>query len=128
MNPQLATLGRKMIQLKTFEKFGNIELKDFAPKPTTKTSGQVEASHILWASDDDMTKIGIWECSEGSFTADRTTAAEFCHILYGKASVINHDGSGERKLSAGDLLVLPKGWKGEWNIYETVKKLFIIQG
>ena len=117
-----------MIDFKTFEKFANIELNDFTPKPTTKTPGQVEASQILWTSDDNMTKIGIWECSEGNFTADRTAAAEFCHILYGEASVINHDGSGERKLFAGDLLVLPKGWKGEWTIHETVKKLFIIQG
>lgn len=112
MKSYVATLGKKMIDLKTFEKFGNMELKDFAPKPTTKTPGQVEASQILWTSDDDVTKIGIWECSEGSFTADRTTAAEFCHILYGKASVINHDGSGERKLSAGDLLVLLRDGKG----------------
>ena len=116
-----------MIELKTFEQFGNVELADFTPKPTTKTPGQVESSRILWSSQDDTTKIGIWECSEGTFTADRTSAAEFCHILYGKASVINYDGNGQRDLSGGDLLVLPKGWKGEWIIYEKVKKLFIIQ-
>jgi len=116
-----------MIELKTFEQFGNVELADFNPKPTTKTPGQLEASRILWSSEDDETKIGIWECSEGTFTADRTSAAEFCHILYGKASVINYDGNGQRDLSAGDLLVLPKGWKGEWTIHEKVKKLFIIQ-
>ena len=117
-----------MIELKTFEQFGNIKLADFKPKPTTKTPGQVEASRILWSSMDDKTKIGIWECSEGTFTADRTFAAEFCHILYGKASVINHNGNGQhRELFEGDLLVLPKGWKGEWTIHEKVKKLFIIQ-
>jgi uncharacterized cupin superfamily protein len=113
-----------MVDLKTFEKFGNMELVDFAPKPTTKTPGQVEASQILWTSDDDMTKIGIWECSEGNFTADRTSAAEFCHILYGEASVINHDGGGERKLFAGDLLVLPKGWKRRVDYTRDGKKTF----
>jgi uncharacterized cupin superfamily protein len=30
-------------------------------------------------------------------------------------------------MAGGDLLVLPKGWKGEWTIHEKVKKLFIIQ-
>ena len=120
-------LGKQMIELKTFERFGNLELVDFKPKPTTKTPGQIEASRILWSSEDDKTKIGIWECSEGIFTADRTSAAEFCNILYGKASVINYDRNGERELSGGDLLVLPKGWKGEWTIHEKVKKLFIIQ-
>ena len=116
-----------MIELKTFEQFGNVELADFNPKPTTKTPGQVEASQILWISEDNKTKIGIWECTEGTFTADRTSAAEFCHILYGEASVINYNGHGQRDLSVGDLLVLPKGWKGEWTIHEKVKKLFIIQ-
>ena len=76
-----------MIELKTFAQFANIELTDFNPKPTTKTPGQLEASEILWESDDCTTKIGIWECSEGTFTADRTSAAEFCHILSGKASI-----------------------------------------
>ena len=54
-----------MIELKTFAQFANIELTDFNPKPTTKTPGQLEASEILWESDDCTTKIGIWECSEG---------------------------------------------------------------
>ena len=48
-----------MIKLKTFEQFGNVELTDFKPKPTTKTTGQVEASCILWSSEDDKTEIGI---------------------------------------------------------------------
>ena len=46
-----------MIQLKTFEQFGNVELTDFKPKPTTKTPGQVEASYLLWSSEDDKTKL-----------------------------------------------------------------------
>ena len=116
-----------MIALKTFAKFAKIKLTNFNPKPTTKTPGQVEASDILWESDDGKTKIGIWECSEGTFTADRTGAAEFCHILSGKASITNYDGNGQRVIAGGDLLVLPKGWKGEWTIHEKVKKLFIIQ-
>ena len=51
-----------MIALKTFAKFAKIKLTDFNPKPTTKTPGQVEASDILWESDDGKIKIGIWEC------------------------------------------------------------------
>tara|TARA_Y100000589_G_scaffold311004_1_gene329969 strand:- start:466 stop:783 length:318 start_codon:yes stop_codon:yes gene_type:complete len=93
-----------MIELKTFEQFGNVELTDFNPKPTTKTPGQVEAALILWSSEDEKTIIGIWECSEGTFTADRTSSAEFCHILYGKASVTNYHGNGQCELSGGDLL------------------------
>ena len=46
-----------MIALKTFAKFANIKLTDFNPKPTTKTPGQVEASDILWESDDGKTKL-----------------------------------------------------------------------
>ena len=32
---------------------------------------------------------------------------------------------GER-LGEGDVLVLPKGWSGRWDITETVRKLFVL--
>jgi uncharacterized cupin superfamily protein len=31
-----------------------------------------------------------------------------------------------REIKAGDLLILPQGWKGEWIIHEHMRKLFVI--
>ncbi len=115
-----------MIDLKTFENLADVPLGDFAAKPTTLTDGQQEASSILWTSADGRTKIGVWECTPGHFTADRTAAGEYCHIISGRATVQNADGTGAREIGPGDLLVLPQGWTGEWVIHAHMRKLFVI--
>ncbi|TYC56091.1 DUF861 domain-containing protein [Rhodobacterales bacterium] len=115
-----------MINLLTFADLAGQPLGDFADKPTTLTEGQKEASSLLWTSADGHTKIGVWECTPGKFTADRTKAGEYCHILSGRASVTNADGGGTREIGPGDLLVLPQGWTGEWVIHEHMRKLFVI--
>lgn len=115
-----------MTSLQVFAGLSSFPLGAFAPKPTALQDGQREASTLLWTSPDGRTKIGLWECTPGRFTADRTKAGEYCHILSGRASVRNVDGTDERDLAAGDLLVLPQGWVGEWTIHEHVRKLFLI--
>lgn len=115
-----------MIDLKTFGDLASVELSAFADKPTTLTDGQKEASNLLWTSADGRTKIGVWECTPGHFTADRTAGGEYCHIISGRASVSNAGGSGSRNIGPGDLLVLPQGWTGEWIIHEHMRKLFVI--
>ena len=111
---------------KVFKKLAGLALDDFRDKPTSLTDGQKEASSILWASADGHCKIGIWECEPGHFTADRTAAGEYCHIIKGKATVTMVNGDKPREIEAGDLLVLPQGWKGEWIIHEQMRKLFVI--
>lgn len=101
-------------------------LGPFAAKPTALLPGQEEASAVLWRSADGRTVIGVWECTPGRFTADRTKTGEYCYILSGRASLINADGTGRGEVSAGDLLVLPQGWKGEWDIHERVRKFFVM--
>lgn len=116
-----------MITLETFGDLASTPVGEFAAKPTSLTPGQIEASAMLWTSQDGLTKIGVWECTPGHFTADRSIVAEYCHIISGTASVTNHDGSGTRDIGAGDLLILPVGWKGEWVVHTTLKKLFVLQ-
>ncbi|KGM87482.1 putative enzyme of the cupin superfamily [Roseovarius mucosus DSM 17069] len=115
-----------MIDLKTYQSLATQPIGAFAPKPTSLTPGQEEASALLWASADGHTKIGVWECTPGHFTADRTAMGEYCHIISGRASVTNADGQGTRDIGPGDLLVLPQGWTGEWVIHEHMRKLYIL--
>ncbi|MBI1218132.1 MAG: DUF861 domain-containing protein [Rhodobacteraceae bacterium] len=115
-----------MIAAQTFADLARQSLGAFADKPTTLSPGQQEASRLLWTAADGHLKIGVWECQPGRFTADRTTAGEYCHILSGRASVSNADGTGTRDIGPGDLLVLPQGWTGEWVIHEHLRKLFIL--
>jgi uncharacterized protein len=115
-----------MIDFSTFGDLASVKVGPFTPKPTTLTDGQVEATAPLWSSDDGKTKIGIWECTPGRFTADRSAMGEYCHILSGSATVSNADGGGSRNIAAGDLLVLPQGWKGEWVIHQHMRKLYVL--
>ncbi|MCE8536606.1 DUF861 domain-containing protein [Ruegeria pomeroyi] len=115
-----------MIDLQTFADLASVPLGAFADKPTSLTAGQTEASTVLWTSADGATMIGVWECTPGRFTADRTGGGEYCHILSGRATVTNADGSGSRDIGPGDLLVLPQGWTGQWEIHDHMRKLFVI--
>lgn len=115
-----------MIDLKSFGDLANLDLGEFAPKPTTFTEGQVEAAKQLWASENGVTKIGVWECTPGRFSADRTKSSEICHILSGSATVVGKQGGDERTIGAGDVLVLPLGWEGEWTIHEQVRKTYVL--
>lgn len=100
-----------------------MDIGDFAPKPTS-TTGQEEASATLWKSPDDRLEIGIWECTEGHFTAFREVASEKCHIISGRVTI--KDGSQTRDLGPGDFLAMPLGWRGEWTVHQRVRKLYIL--
>ena len=115
-----------MIDFKVFSDLEDTKLSDFSVKPTSITDGQVEAFKELWISADGKIKAGVWECSEGQFTADRTKIAEYCHIISGSALVENEDDNTRREIKSGDLLILPVGWKGKWTIITHMRKLYIL--
>ena len=115
-----------LIDLSTFHDLAKTDIGAFSPKPTSIEGDQVEAVRSLFQSPDGTVDIGIWECTPGRFTADRTGSSEICHIISGRVEVSRADGEA-RELGPGDLLVLPRGWKGEWRIRETTRKLYMIQ-
>lgn len=115
-----------MISLDTFGDLAKVDTGAFAPKPTTLTEGQEEAAVGLWSSPDGRVNIGVWECTPGRFTGDRTKGGEYCHIISGTATVTNSDCSGSRDIGPGDLLVLPQGWTGEWVLHTHMRKLYVI--
>lgn len=112
-----------MIDLLAFKDLAAVTLGDFADKPTTLTPGQQEASLTLWTSPEGTLEIGVWECTPGRFTADRTKAAEFCHFLEGRIVMTHADGRRE-ELGPGDAIMLPFGWTGEWEIVERTRKIY----
>ncbi len=115
-----------MIEFSTYKDIATADIGGFSPKPTSIEGDQVEASRTFFRSDDGSMEIGIWECTPGRFTADRSQSSETCHIISGKVQM-RHAGGEVQLLGPGDLLVLPLGWKGEWQILETTRKLYISQ-
>lgn len=116
-----------MIDLSVFNELTGMDLGAMADKPTALQPNQTEASTNLWAAPDGRLNIGVWECTPGCFTADRAENAEFCFVLAGKAVMTQNDGT-RRELTAGDALILPRGWKGEWEIEEHLRKIYVIYG
>ena len=101
----------------------SVDMGEFKPKATALTEGQVEASVTIWQEGNIET--GLWECSEGVFTATRVGFAEICTILSGKV-VINAHGEEPQEYGPGDIVVTPSGWEGTWNVTERVRKHFTI--
>lgn len=114
-----------MIDLASFHALATLDLGPMVPKPTSIEGGQTEASVSLASHDGGRVEIGVWECTPGRFTADRSASAEFCHFIFGRVEMTHADGS-RVLLGAGDAINLPIGWKGEWRVIERVRKLYVI--
>ncbi len=70
--------------------------------------------------------VGVWECQPGGWPIKNRTDTEMAYILAGTA-VITDDATGiGRKITAGDLVLLPVGWSGRWDVEETVRKVYAI--
>lgn len=69
------------------------------------------------------TSVGSWECTPGSFATTKTESEGF-FVLEGVFFVTNADGTAQR-CGRGDTVVLPKGWKGHWDVIETVRKIWV---
>src|ERR1700733_1254553 len=113
------------MDLETFHGIATVDLGAHNPKPTSLTDGQMEANLVLWKSADGRERTGVWECTPGRFTADRSKETELCWIVAGKAVLRRADGE-MRTVGPGDVLVLPRGWRGEWEIVETTRKVYTI--
>lgn len=102
-----------------------MDIGPFAAKPTSFEGAQQEASVDLWASADGRVSLGVWECTPGRFTTDRSGSTEFCHFLSGRVEMTHPDGT-VQAFGPGDAITLPQGWKGVWHVVEQVRKIYVI--
>lgn len=114
-----------MFQFLATHDLASLDLGEPSAKPASIDCEQLEAAVELWRSSDGLMKIGVWECTPGRFSANREAASETCHFISGRVTLRNADGT-SRDFGAGDLLVLPQGWTGEWTIHEKTRKLYVM--
>lgn len=67
---------------------------------------------------------GIWECSPGKFRR-QILAGEVMHILSGHCT-FTPDGGETMEIAAGDTLFLSPNTIGDWDIQETVRKVYVL--
>ena len=77
-----------------------------------------------FTSADDKFFAGTWESEPGCWTINYTEN-EFCQILSGHSILRDTDGN-EHPLHPGDNFTIPAGFKGEWEVVETTKKIYVI--
>jgi len=103
-------------------------IEAFAPKPTSLTPGQSEGSTEFWTAPGESPgpiETGVWEANPGTFEATRDGYHELCYLLSGRVTLTEH-GEQPLEVAAGDLFVTPAGWRGTWQVHETVRKVYVI--
>jgi|SRR5690554_1018971 len=104
---------------------GAADIGTHAPKPTSTTEDQTEAARVVWASAEGRIDTGLWEATPGTFTATRDGYTEICTFIFGRVTIT---GEGEEPVTygPGDIIVMPSGWKGTWEVHETVRKHYTV--
>lgn len=77
-----------------------------------------------FTSADEKFFAGIWEAEPGCWAVEYSEN-EFCQILAGR-SILRDAAGGERMLEAGDNFTIPRGFRGEWEVLETTRKIYVI--
>jgi uncharacterized cupin superfamily protein len=98
------------------------ELGDWGPRVGADTGEPMTSGRVFYEGNG--VQVGLWECTPGGWTIENRPDHETVQILSGRARLTNADGTAV-ELAAGDVLTLPKGWSGRWDILETVRKLFV---
>jgi uncharacterized cupin superfamily protein len=77
----------------------------------------------LWTSGDATIRTGLWECGPGRFrTSYDDDEGEFIWLVAGTL-ICTEAGGPTTRLEAGDAMLFPPGWSGEWQIEGTLRKV-----
>ena len=69
-------------------------------------------------------ETGIWQCTAGpSYWVQEEN--EFIYLLSGSLTV-TPDGGKPATFRAGDSAMFPRGWRGTWDLHETVRKVYVV--
>ena len=69
--------------------------------------------------------VSVYEAEPGKVYIDGLPYDEFIQVLEGRLILIP-DAGGRYEFKAGDLLVLPRGYKGHWEMPEKYRELIVI--
>ncbi|WP_396911972.1 cupin domain-containing protein [Mycolicibacterium sp.] len=100
-----------------------IELTVRGPRTPALAGAPVESVHVLHS--DAGGRSGIWECTPGRFDSARNGDTELMHFVAGSGTITTADGT-VHEIRPGVVLVAPDGWRGTWDIRETVRKVYTI--
>lgn len=100
-------------------------LDDWGLRPGADSGQPRMSGRILFTTADDSVEVGVWACTPGGWNIVDRPDTETVRILAGLARLTDIDGTSV-DLGPGDVLVLPKGWSGRWDILQPVRKLYVL--
>ena len=103
------------------------ELEDWgllAEATSEDTPMQVHGLTLWTGPEGSGQETGIWQCTAGpsSWVQEEN---EFVYILAGSLTV-TPDGGKPATFGAGDCAMFPRGWRGTWDLHETVRKVYVV--
>ncbi|MCW2500315.1 MAG: hypothetical protein JWN87_1991 [Frankiales bacterium] len=106
--------------------FADDERRPLAQPSAEPLTGEImTAARILTEELDGRIVTGTWECQPGMSRWEFTERGEFIHVLAGRM-VVTEDGAHPVELVKGSTAVFPLGWKGTWDVTETLRKVFVV--
>jgi uncharacterized cupin superfamily protein len=103
------------------------ELEDWGPLEEATSEEVPMQTHglTMWTGPEDSgQETGIWQCTAGpSYWVQEEN--EFIYILSGSLTV-TPDGGKPATFGAGDCAMFPRGWRGTWDLHETVRKVYVL--
>ena len=103
------------------------ELEDWGPLEEATSDDIPMQTHGLemWTGPEGSGQsTGIWQCTAGpSYWVQEEN--EFIYLLSGSLTV-TPDGGKPVTFGAGDTAMFPRGWRGTWDLHETVRKVYVL--
>ncbi|MBY6092529.1 cupin domain-containing protein [Maritimibacter alkaliphilus] len=75
--------------------------------------------------EEDGLYAGIWESTPGTWRISYDEW-EYCRLICG-VSILTEEGGASVTLRAGDSFVIPRGFRGTWQVVETTRKDYVIR-
>lgn len=105
------------------------DIKGLALKPAGQRAGADQGDPqiaVQTLAPDAVGNLGVWECQPGGWPVIERPDTEFTYIISGKALLTDSSSGEVVEVSGGDLIILPPGWTGRWDVLETVRKVYAI--
>ena len=103
------------------------ELEDWGPLEEATSEDTPMQTHglTIWTGPEGSGQsTGIWQCTAGpSYWVQEEN--EFIYLLSGSLTV-TPDGGKPATFRAGDSAMFPRGWRGTWDLHETVRKVYVL--
>ncbi len=93
--------------------------------PELVIEGQpTEKTLAIYGKADEGFSAGLWSSTKGKWAVPGCPFSEYCHLRKGKV-ILTSDSGVAKEYVAGDIFLIPFGFKGTWETVEDCEKYFV---